>query len=80
MRLTIRARKALPSSEFAGPDRSYPVDTRGRAANAKARATQAVKAGRMSTGTEEKIDARANKVLGTGKKRVRKARNEDWHN
>ena len=62
--LTSKQRKALPKSAFAGPNRSYPVDTKNRAANAKARATQAVKAGRMSKATEKKIDAKANKVLG----------------
>lgn len=62
-KLTAKARKKLPASEFAGPDRSYPVDTKARAANAKARATQAVNAGRMSTSTEKKIDSKANKVL-----------------
>jgi len=67
-KLTAKARKALPDSKFAGPDRSYPVDTRNRAANAKARASQAVNAGRMSKSTEEKIDAKANKVLGKKKK------------
>ena len=39
------------------------------AANAKARATQAVKAGRMSQSTEAKIDAKANKKLGKGRSR-----------
>lgn len=34
------------------------------AANAKARATQAVSAGRMSRPTEAKIDAKANAKLG----------------
>jgi hypothetical protein len=67
-KLTTKARKALPKSEFAGPDRSYPVDTKGRAANAKARASQAVNAGRMSKSTAEKIDAKANKVLGKKRK------------
>jgi len=67
-KLTTKARKALPDSKFAGPDRSYPVDTHNRAANAKARASQSVNAGRMSKATEEKIDARANKVLKSKKK------------
>lgn len=62
--LTSKGRKALPTSEFAGPDRSYPVDTHNRAANAKARASQAVKAGRMSPSTKAKIDSKANKKLG----------------
>lgn len=39
------------------PDKSH-------AGNAKARASQAVNAGRMSKSTEAKIDAKANRVLG----------------
>jgi hypothetical protein len=63
-KLTAKARKALPASDFAGPDRSYPVMDKSHAANAKARASQAVNAGRMSKSEEEKIDAKADKVLG----------------
>ena len=66
-RLTTKARKALPKSEFAGPGRSYPVPDKSHAANAKARASQAVKAGRMSKAQEASIDAKANRVLGKGK-------------
>jgi hypothetical protein len=62
--LTAAKRNKLPASSFAGPDRSYPVPDRSHAANAKARASQAVKAGRMSKAQEAKIDAKANKVLG----------------
>lgn len=61
--LTTKARKALPKKDFAGPGRSYPVEDRAHAANAKARASQAVKAGRMSSSEKNKIDAKANKVL-----------------
>lgn len=71
-RLTAKARKKIPASKFAGPDRSYPVPDRAHAANAKARATQAVKAGRMSSSTRSRIDAKANAVL--GKKAKKKAR------
>lgn len=63
-KLTTKGRNSLPDSEFAGPDRSFPVPDRSHAANAKARASQAVNAGRMSKSTEAKIDAKANKVLG----------------
>ena len=66
-KLSSKARKALPTSDFAGPGRSYPVNDRAHAANAKARATQAVKAGRMSASQGAAIKARANKVLGTSK-------------
>lgn len=65
-KLSGKQRKALPKSEFAGPGKSYPVPDRAHAANAKARASQAVNAGRISKATEAKIDARANKVLGKG--------------
>lgn len=61
--LSSKARNKLPASKFAGSDRSYPVPDKSHAANAKARATQAVNAGRMSKSTEAKIDAKANKVL-----------------
>jgi hypothetical protein len=66
-KLTAKARNALPSSSFAGPNRSYPVQDKSHAANAKARATQAVKAGRMSSSTASKIKAKANRVLGKSK-------------
>jgi hypothetical protein len=62
-KLTSKARNALPAKAFAGPDRSYPVNDKSHAANAKARATQAVNAGRMSSSEKAKIDAKANKVL-----------------
>lgn len=63
-KLTTEARNALPDSVFAGPGRSYPVNNPSHAANAKARASQAVNAGRMSTAQEAKIDAKADAVLG----------------
>lgn len=66
-KLDAAARKRLPAADFAGADRSYPVPDKAHAANAKACASQAVNAGRMSKGTEAKIDAKADKVLGKGK-------------
>lgn len=62
-KLTTKARKALPSSDFAGPGRSYPVNNASHAANAKARASQMEKAGKLSPGAKAKIDAKANRVL-----------------
>lgn len=61
--LTSGMRKALPASSFAGTDRSYPVPDASHAANAKARATQQVKAGNLSPSSAAKIDAKANAVL-----------------
>ena len=63
-KLTAAARKKIPTSEFAGPDRSYPVPDKSHAANAKARATQQVAAGNLSPSTATKIKAKANRVLG----------------
>lgn len=63
-RLTTKARKALPSSDFAGPNRSYPVEDKAHARNAKARAAQFA-----SPSLKARVDAKANKVLGKkGKK------------
>lgn len=66
-KLTAGKRNKLPKSDFAGPDRSYPVPDRGHAIAAKSRASAAVNAGRMSKSTEAGIDAKANKVLHGGK-------------
>jgi hypothetical protein len=64
--LTAKARKNLADSTFAGPGRTYPIPDKAHAANAKARASQAVKAGRMSASTKAKIDAAANRMLQQG--------------
>ena len=54
----------MPKSEFGMPgSRSYPMPDRAHAANAKARATQQVKAGNLSPSSKFKIDAKANKIL-----------------
>jgi hypothetical protein len=58
-------RKRLAKAGKANVDGSYPTDTPGRAVAAKGRATQAVKAGRMGTAEKSRIDARANRELGT---------------
>ena len=65
MSISAAKRRSLKPSQFGLPgDRKFPVDTRGRAVAAKGRATQAVKAGRMSPSTANKIKAKANRVLG----------------
>jgi len=68
-KLTTKARKSLPKSDFAGPDRSYPVENKSHAANAKARVSEAVNKGRMSKSEERKIDAKADRVLGHSKRK-----------
>jgi len=68
MKLTAKARKAIPKSEFALPgERKYPVNDKSHAANAKSRAQQQYDKGNISKSTLSKIDARANKVLKTNK-------------
>ncbi len=63
--LSTDARKNLPKSDFAEPEkRKYPIEDKPHARNAKARAAQAVKAGRMSKAEAAKVDAKADKVLG----------------
>ena len=63
--LSTNARKKLPKSKFAEPDkRAYPIEDKAHARNAKARASQAVKAGRMSKAEASKIDKKADAVIG----------------
>jgi len=62
--LSDKMRKAMPKSEFGLPaKKAYPMPDASHAANAKARATQQVNAGKMSKATASKIDAKANKVI-----------------
>lgn len=62
--LNARERNALPKGEFGEPaSRKYPMPDRSHAANAKARASEMEHKGRLSKGQEEKIDAKADRVL-----------------
>ena len=62
--LSAQARDKLPKSDFAEHDkRAYPIEDKPHARNAKARAAQAVKAGRMSKAEGARIDAKADRVL-----------------
>ena len=68
-KLTSKARNALPSSDFALPkERKYPVENRSHAANAKSRAQQQFDKGNISKSTLNKIDSKANNVLGRGRR------------
>jgi hypothetical protein len=67
-KLTTKERNKLPASKFAGADRSYPVENKAHARNAKSRASQQYNKGNLSESEKNKIDAKANKVLkGKGK-------------
>lgn len=62
--LSAEDRKKLPKSKFAEPEKkAYPIEDKAHARNAKARASQAVKAGRMSKTEEAKIDRKADAVI-----------------
>jgi hypothetical protein len=67
-KLKAGKRKKLPKKKFGLPgQRKYPVDTPGRAANAKARAKQQLNKGKLSKSAYSKIVSKANKVLGKKK-------------
>lgn len=65
--LTAAKRNKIPTSQFAGPDRSYPVEDRAHAINAKARAKQQLNAGNLSEEEYADIIAKANRKLGKSK-------------
>lgn len=68
-KLTAKARKSIPKSEFGLPgSRKFPMPDRAHAANAKARATQQVNAGNLSPSSKAKIDAKANRILDSHRK------------
>lgn len=63
-KLTTQERNSLPSSEFAGPDRSYPIENASHAQNALARVSQAENSGRIGDNLAAHIRARAKAKLG----------------
>jgi hypothetical protein len=57
-------RDELPKSKFALPEeRKYPIEDEAHARNAKARAAQQEKAGKLSVSDRKKVDAAADRVL-----------------
>lgn len=68
-KLKTAERNKLKKSTFGLPgERKYPMPDKSHAANAKSRATQMVKKGKLSKSAEERIDTKANRILGKGKK------------
>ena len=65
-KLSTKSRNKLHADEFAGPNRSYPVNDKSHAANAKARASEMEAKGKLSSSEKSKIDAKANRVLDGG--------------
>jgi hypothetical protein len=63
--LSTANRNALSKSVFGLPGRrAYPMPDRSHAANAKARATQMVKKGKLPPSSKAQIDRKANRILG----------------
>jgi len=63
------SRKKISKSKFGLPgSRKYPMHDRKHAANAKARATQMHRKGKLSLASKNRIHAKANRVLKRGRK------------
>lgn len=62
-KLTAAGRKALPNNQYAGPNRSYPVNDKVHAQKAIQLAPRGVKAGNISKATEQKIVSKAKAKL-----------------
>lgn len=64
-KLKAAARNRIPASKFGLPkQRKYPMEDKTHAADAKGRATQMVKKGKLSPSSAAKIRAKANRILG----------------
>ena len=61
--LSKKDRDALPDKDFALPGHKYPIEDAAHARNAKARAAQQVKAGKLSHADEKIVDRKADAVL-----------------
>ncbi len=67
-KLKAAKRNKLPKSEFGMPgERKYPMPDASHAKNAKARASQMEKKGKLSPESKAKIDAKADRMLGKKK-------------
>ena len=62
-KLTQEARDELPAKDFAGKHRTYPIEDRAHAANAKARARQQFDKGHLSAAEYEEIMRKADAEL-----------------
>jgi hypothetical protein len=73
MALTQTKRDKLKKSQFGLPGkRKYPMPDKKHAANAKARAKQQLKKGKLSRSAYNKIVAKANRILKRGKTKTKK--------
>jgi len=63
-KLTAAERKKIPGKEFAGPDRSFPIEDRSHAEAAIRDAPHALHAGSITADEEKEIVTRAREKLG----------------
>ena len=69
-KLTAKTRNKIPKKEFGLPgERKYPIEDKSHARNAKSRASEMENKGKLSPASKAKIDAKADRVLGKGKKK-----------
>ncbi len=61
--LSKHGRAELPSRDFAGKDRSYPVENKAHARAAELDAGIEAKRGKISEGEKDRIDRKADRVL-----------------
>ena len=66
-RLTSNERSKLPSKDFAGPNRSFPVENRSHAIAAERMVGRSVAAGNITPAQAAQIKAKAKAVLGKGR-------------
>lgn len=67
-KLTGKERGKLSKSTFGLPgEKKYPMPDKSHAANAKARATQMEKKGKLSASSKAKIDSKADRMIGKNK-------------
>ena len=70
--MKTKTRKKLKKSQFGLPGkRKYPMPDKAHAVNAKARAKQQRKRGKLSKSAYEKVVAKANKVIKRGKRKTK---------
>ena len=62
-KLTAKARSKIPSSQFAGPGRSFPIENKAHAVAAERLVGRAEKAGSITLAQAVKIKARARAKL-----------------
>jgi hypothetical protein len=78
-RLTASDRKKLPPSDFGLPGkRAYPMPNDTHARLAKSGASRAERVGNITPAQEKAIDAKADRVLGRGKKKPAAGAKPRW--